>query len=180
MPSFAPMVYIERAVLDPMGRRLFANTPTTEEPSTAQVALTEQAVLALTALRSCADHIRYTRNDREWIDAAEYLANHTHVASVWIVPCLEGATPTRTSGSSIYPSVQNMLLAARALGLGATLTTLYLQFEKETEAALGLPPGVHSYALLPIGYPMGGFGPVRRVPLSDVVYADRWGQPYRD
>jgi len=45
-----------------------------------------------------------------------------------------------------------MLLAARALGLGATLTTLYLQFEKEAEAALGLPPGVHSYALLLIGY----------------------------
>jgi nitroreductase len=44
------------------------------------------------------------------------------------------------------PAVQNMLLAPRALGLGATLTTLYLQFEKEAEAALGLPPGVHSYA----------------------------------
>src|ERR1700745_2474637 len=57
--------------------------------------------------------------------AAEYLANHIHKAPVWIVPCLEGATPTRTSGSSIYPAVQNMLLAARALGLGATLTTLY-------------------------------------------------------
>jgi hypothetical protein len=51
-----------------------------------------------------------------------------------------------------------MLLAARALGLGATLTTLYLQFEEEAEAALGLPPGFHSYALLPIGYPMGGSG----------------------
>jgi nitroreductase len=50
-----------------------------------------------------------------------------------------------------------MLLAARALGLGATLTTLYLQFEKEAEAALGLPPNVHSYALLPIGYPIGRF-----------------------
>ena len=48
-----------------------------------------------------------------------------------------------------------MLLAARALGLGATLTTRYLQFEKEAEAALGLPPGFHSCALLPIGYPMG-------------------------
>ncbi len=84
----------------------------------------------------------------------------------------------RTSGSSIYPAVQNMLLAARALGLGATLTTLYLQFEKEAEAALGLPPGFHSYALLPIGYPMGRFGPVRRIALADVVYEDRWGQPY--
>ena len=87
----------------------------------------------------------------------------------------EGA-PTRTSGSSIYPAVQNMLLAARALGLGATLTTLYLQFEKEAEAAFGLPPGVHSYALLPIGYPIGRFGPVRRVPLTDVVFENRWGQ----
>ena len=73
-----------------------------------------------------------------------------------------------------------MLLAARALGLGATLTTLHLQFEKEADAALGLPPGVRSYALLPIGYPMGRFGPVRRVPLTDVVYGDRWGQAYRD
>jgi nitroreductase len=89
-------------------------------------------------------------------------------------------SPTRTSGSSIYPAVQNMLLAARGLGLGATLTTLYLQYEKEAEAALGLPPNVHSYALLPMGYPMGRFGPVRRVPLADVVYEDRWGQACRN
>src|SRR3984893_12007998 len=47
--------------------------------------------------------------------AAEHLAAHIHEAPVWIVPCLEGSTPTRTSGSSIYPAVQNMLLAARAL-----------------------------------------------------------------
>ena len=65
------------------------------------------------------------------------------------------------------------MLAARALGLGATLTTLYLAFEKEVEAALGLPADVHSYALLPIGYPMGRCGPVRRVPLSEVVYENR-------
>jgi nitroreductase len=114
------------------------------------------------------------------LDAAGYLAAHIHEAPVWIIPCLEGATPTRTSGSSIYPAVQNMLLAARGFGLGATLTTLHLQFEKEAETALGLPPGFHSYALLPIGYPTGRFGPVRRVPLADVVYEDRWGQAYRD
>jgi nitroreductase len=65
-----------------------------------------------------------------------------------------------------------------ALGLGATLTTLYLQFEKEAEAAFGLPPSVRSYALLPVGYPMGRFGPVRRIALADIVYEDRWGQPY--
>src|SRR6185312_1410512 len=111
--------------------------------------------------------------------AAQHLADHLHEAPVWIVPCLAGATPTRTSGSSIYPAVQNMLLAARALGLGATLTTLYLQFEKDAEAAMGLPADVHSYAIIPIGYPLGKFGPVRRGALADVVYADRWGQAYR-
>jgi len=121
-----------------------------------------------------------TTRDRflRMLSAAEHLAHHIHEAPVWIVPCLQGDAPTRTSGSSIYPAVQNMLLAARALGLGATLTTLYLSFEKEAEAALGLPPGWHSYALIPIGYPLGRFGPVRRVPLEEVVYADHWGRAY--
>jgi nitroreductase len=113
-------------------------------------------------------------------DAVTYLTEHFHEAPVWIVACLEEGqgTPSRSSGASIYPAVQNMLLAARALGLGATLTTRHLQYEKEVEAALGLPPGIHSYAILPIGYPMGRFGPVRRAPLSDIVYLDRWGQSY--
>src|SRR5881628_941369 len=91
--------------------------------------------------------------------AVEYLTNHFHEAPVWIVACIENpqadvqgtAASTRASGASIYPAVQNMLLAARALGLGATLTTRHLLYEKESEAALGLPPGVHSYAILPIG-----------------------------
>jgi nitroreductase len=111
--------------------------------------------------------------------AVEYLTDHFHEAPVWIVACLEEgtATPTRSSGASIYPAVQNMLLAARALGLGATLTTRHLQYEAEVEAALGLPPGVHSYAILPIGYPLGRFGPVGRGPLSAIVYEDRWGNP---
>jgi len=116
------------------------------------------------------------------LDAAQYLADHIHEAPVWIIACLEGAgvhgVPIHWSGSSIYPAVQNMLLAARALGLGATLTTLFLRYEQEVAAALGLPEGVKCYALLPIGYPMGRFGPVRRVPLAEVVYRDRWGQPY--
>jgi nitroreductase len=115
------------------------------------------------------------------LDAAQYLADHLHEAPVWIVPCLEGVgvggSNPHWSGSSIYPAVQNMLLAARALGLGATLTTLFLRFDQEVGAALDLPPDAHPYALLPIGYPMGRFGPVRRT-LDNVVYEDRWGQPY--
>jgi nitroreductase len=109
--------------------------------------------------------------------AVEHLTEHFHEAPVWIVCCLEEAgTPNRWSGASIYPAVQNMLLAARALGLGCTLTTRHLLFEKEAEAALGLPPGVHSYAILPVGWPMGRFGPVGRGPLEEVVYLDRWGE----
>jgi nitroreductase len=108
------------------------------------------------------------------------LTDHFHEAPVWIVACLDEGnnTPTRSSGASIYPAVQNMLLAARALGLGATLTSRHLMYEEEVEAALGLPSGVHSYAILPIGYPMGHFGPVGRGPLSDIVYENHWGQPY--
>ena len=112
------------------------------------------------------------------IDAAQHLADHIHEAPVWIVPCGPAGARTRSSGSSVYPAVQNMLLAIRALGLGSTLTTRHLRFEKETEAALGLPPNVHSYAILPIGWPMGKFGPTGRGKLSDFVYLDNWGEPY--
>jgi len=112
--------------------------------------------------------------------AVEYLTDHFHEAPVWIVACLEHGQqlPNRSAGASIYPAVQNMLLAARALGLGATLTARHLLYEKETEAALGLPPGVHSYAIIPIGWPLGKFGPVRRGDLKEFVYLDRWGTPY--
>jgi nitroreductase len=118
---------------------------------------------------------RYLRQ----VAAVEYLTDHYAEAPVWIVACLEdGPTPNRGTGSSIYPAVQNMVLATRALGLGTTLTTRHLHFEKEADAALGLPEGVHSYAILPIGYPMGKFGPVGRGPLKEIVYQDRWGEPY--
>jgi nitroreductase len=111
--------------------------------------------------------------------AVEYLTDHFHEAPVWIVACLEdGPNPGRSAGASIYPAVQNMLLAIRALGLGSTLTTRHLQFEKETEAALGLPPGVHSYAILPIGYPMGKFGPTGRGKMSEFVYGDKYGETW--
>ncbi|UYN97155.1 MAG: nitroreductase family protein [Enhydrobacter sp.] len=112
--------------------------------------------------------------------AVEYLTDHFAEAPVWIVACLEdGANPGPNAGASIYPAVQNMVLACRAVGLGTTLTNRHMMFQKEVDKALGLPDGVHSYAILPIGWPMGRFGPVKRAPLSDVVYQDRWGQPYR-
>ncbi len=118
---------------------------------------------------------RYLRQ----VAAVEYLTDHYAEAPVWIVACLEdGPTPNRMAGATIYPAVQNMVLAIRALGLGTTLTTRHMLHEKEADAALGLPAGVHSYAILPVGWPTGKFGPVGRGPLKEIVYQDRWGEPY--
>ena len=71
----------------------------------------------------------------------------------------------RVLDGSIYPAVQNVLLACRALGLGASLTTITTLFEAEMHDILGLPDFVTTYALTPIGYPQGRFGPVRRRPV---------------
>jgi nitroreductase len=114
--------------------------------------------------------------------AVEYLTDHFHEAPIWIVACLKHDNPLippdRKAGASIYPAVQNMLLAARALGLGASLTTRHLFFEEESEKALKLPPGMRSYAILPIGYPMGNFGSVGRGDLREFVSLDRVGQSW--
>src|SRR5215469_9929834 len=121
------------------------------------------------------DPARYQRQHT----AVKYLTDHYHEAPVWIVACLEdGENPDRSAGSSIYPAVQNMLLATRALGLGTTLTTRHTGYGKECDEAMGIPAGYKSYAILPIGWPMGNFGPVGRGPLSDVVYLDDWGKTY--
>jgi nitroreductase len=76
--------------------------------------------------------------------------------------------------SSIYPAVQNLLLAARAEGLGATLTVWHLFRESAFRSVLGVPKDYGIYALVPMGYPLGKFGPVRRRPIGDVLHWDRW------
>jgi nitroreductase len=82
-----------------------------------------------------------------------------------------------TRGASIYPAVQNLLLAACALGLGTVLTTLHTQYESEIKALLHIPDTVETAALIPVGYPAEGvrFGHARRRPLSEVVFHDTWG-----
>lgn len=76
--------------------------------------------------------------------------------------------------SSIYPAVQNLLLAARAHGLGANITVWHLPHEAELKEILGIPKGVNTYAIVPLGYPLGRFGPVRRRPAESVIHRDRW------
>jgi len=76
--------------------------------------------------------------------------------------------------SSMYPGVQNLLLAARALGLGATLTMWHLMLEPEFKQVLGIPKDVHTYAIIPIGYPVGRFGPVSRIPPAQITRHNHW------
>ena len=89
---------------------------------------------------------------------------------------ISGATSFggRSEAASVYPGVQNLLLAARALGLAATLTTWHLALEPEFKAVLGIPRSVKTFAAIPVGWPRGNFGPVQRRPAAEVIHRDRW------
>jgi nitroreductase len=76
--------------------------------------------------------------------------------------------------ASVYPGIQNLLLAARAEGLGAVLTTWHLFYEQEFKAILGIPKNVKTFAIVPVGWPKGKFGPVNRRPAAEAIHWDRW------
>ncbi len=101
-------------------------------------------------------------------------------APVIIVPCLYEVSSPRPdglfAGSSIYPAVQNLLLAARGLGLGTVLTTFQWRFEDRLRALLELPEDAIPVALIPIGYPDANFGPTVRKSVESVVHWDVWGR----
>ena len=86
-----------------------------------------------------------------------------------------GRTSGMADGATVYPAVQNLLLAARALGLGAVLTTQHFFVPGEFERVLGLPATVTLAAIVPVGWPTGKFGPVSRPPAKAVVSWDRYG-----
>jgi nitroreductase len=76
--------------------------------------------------------------------------------------------------ASIYPGVQNLLLMARALGLAATLTTWHIMFEQEVKSILGIPRQVNTYAIIPVGWPAGRFGPVSRKSATESIHWENW------
>ena len=76
--------------------------------------------------------------------------------------------------STIYPAAQNLIVAARALGLGTTFTTFCMAAEAPIREILSIPDDVHLGSLIPLGWPEGHFGPVTRMPLHEVVHYDRW------
>jgi nitroreductase len=113
--------------------------------------------------------------------SVEWQADHFEEIPALIIACLEfdREPPDRFAagagaGGSIWPGVQNLLLAARALGLGATPTTFALADKRRAKQVLGLPATIEPFCLIPVGYPMGNFGPVRRRPVSGVLRWDRW------
>jgi nitroreductase len=122
------------------------------------------------------------------VKSAVHLSEHLHEAPVLIIPCLifeqgriagDGARQAmarKSLYSSIYPAVQNILLACRALGLGACLTTLHLLYEEPIAKLLGLPENAETMALIPVGWPTTKFGPVKRVPVAEVASRNRFGQ----
>jgi len=83
-----------------------------------------------------------------------------------------------TLPSSVYPAVQNLLLAASALGLGSAMTTLTVAFAAELCALLDLPAEVRPMAVIPLGWPARPLGPPRRIPVRERAHLDRYGQPW--
>ncbi len=113
------------------------------------------------------------------VKSALYLGNHMQEAPALVVACLHtgGRPSTLLSGSSIYPAVQNLMMAARAFGVGSTLTTIANRMcGQEIRDLLGIPPEIETAALIPLGYPKGRWGVAPRRPLAEVVFADRYGQ----
>ncbi|MCL4242926.1 MAG: nitroreductase family protein [Dehalococcoidia bacterium] len=107
--------------------------------------------------------------------SATYLAEHMHEVPVLILACSLTGNGDITSGSSIYPAVQNLMLAARALGLGTALTTVHRGWQKEIRELFGIPESVETAALIPLGWPKGKFGSGFRKPVEDVTYWEKWG-----
>jgi nitroreductase len=103
------------------------------------------------------------------LDSADHLGEHMGDAPVIILPASRGADP-----GSVYPGVQNLFLAARALGLGTTLTTVHRLREGEVKAVLDIPDDVQTWAMIPVGYPTGRWGEASRRPVEDVTYWDGW------
>jgi nitroreductase len=113
--------------------------------------------------------------------SARHLGQHLGEAPVLILAGIAldpGAQPTLTTGASIYPAVQNIMLAARALGIGSCITTIHRFRDAQVKELLGIPSDVETAALIPLGYPLGKFGRPPRRPLREVAFAERWGQAF--
>lgn len=112
------------------------------------------------------------------LNSVLWQADHMHEIPALIIACYEFEQPVNSAAGaagSIWPGIQNVLLAARALGLGAAPTTLGLNPREKVKEILNLPDTVEPVCLIPVGYPLGNFGPVTRLPVEQTMHWDRWG-----
>ena len=110
--------------------------------------------------------------------AMDHFVEHFEQIPVVVLPCLvRYRAPNPFEGSSVYPACQNLLLAARALGYGGVMTGWHATVESELRQVVRIPDDVAICATIPLGRPLGNHGPVRRLPLADVVYDGSWNQP---
>jgi nitroreductase len=115
------------------------------------------------------------RSQRLSLRSVEHLVHHLAECPVVIVVLgLKGRHGT--PGGSTFPAVQNLLLAARALGLGGSVFNFPLSHEAELRERLAIPENNQIYCVLPIGYPIDRHGPLKRKPVKDVVYLERFGE----
>ena len=117
-----------------------------------------------------------------------YQMDHLHEAPVILLVAGERDWPFKVAEEdrvglappnygAVYPCVQNILLACRSVGLGAALTTMHQVFEDELHSYFGIPEDFGVIVAMPIGWPMGNFGPVKRTPAEAKTYIDHWGSP---
>jgi nitroreductase len=112
----------------------------------------------------------------------EWGVDHFEDTPVFVVACVRGsrfAFPPVVAAStygSIFPAIQNLLLAARAAGLGANINTMPLWSNFAARRILGLPFGITPCVMIPLGWPIGRYGPTTRKPVGDVVSLDRFGE----
>lgn len=108
--------------------------------------------------------------------SADHLANNIADVPVLIFAAVRssGLAATSGPGPNIFPAVQNLMLAARAEGLGTTLTTLHRAHEKDTRDLLGIPEGFETLAMIPLGWPKGKFGSGPRRPVEQVTHWESW------
>ena len=98
------------------------------------------------------------------------------MAARWAVGSGHDRRCRLSPAGSIFPGVQNLFLAARALGLGlgTTLTTVHRLKEAEVRDVLGIPDDVQTWAMIPLGYPVGRWGEAKRRPVEEVTYWYTW------
>jgi nitroreductase len=121
----------------------------------------------------------YPEAKRRTLRAALHLAEHLPEAPVhlYVAGWTRRGAP---QAQALFPAIQNVLLACRAVGLGASLTTLHTAFGAEVDAWLGLPPGCPTIALLPIGWPAGRYGRPDRRPVDGCLFYERYAGPPAD